>query len=188
MVPARNRPTEKGLSPVVEEASAADIPELSALAIRTYVETFGAEFEPAELTHYLEQTIAVPSWHEYLRRDRVLIARLDGQAIGYVHFGPDGTDGEVIVHRLYVDAVHQGQGIGSGLLSRALAEPHVMAAPTVRIDVWEKNPGARRLYERHGFRHEGGLEPFLLESGEIDGYDLIMVRRQRSEPDKESSE
>lgn len=161
----------------VSEASAADAEEISALAIKTYVDTFGAEFEPDELAHHLEQTISVPRWREHFVRDRVLVARLAGRAVGYVHFGPDEQTGEVAIHRLYVAAEMQGRGIGTMLLSRALAQPEVAAAPMVRIDVWENNHDARRLYERFGFRHEGGMEPFILKSGEIDGYDLILVRR-----------
>ena len=166
------------MQPEISEASIADAEEISALAIKTYVETFGAEFEPDELVHHLEQTIAAPRWREHFTRDRVLIARLDGRAIGYVQFGPGDDPGEIAIHRLYVDADFQGQGIGSELLRRVLTEPQVVAAPVIRIDVWEKNLGAQRLYTRFGFMHEGGLEPFILQSGEIDGYDLILVRRR----------
>lgn len=161
----------------ISEASAADAEEVSALAIKTYVDTFGAEFEPDELAHHLDLTISPARWHEHFARDRVLVARLGGRAIGYVHFGPAGETGDVAIHRLYVTAELQGQKIGSQLLSRALAEPEVVAAPAVRIDVWEHNHGARRLYERFGFRHEGGMEPFVLKSGEIDGYDVVLIRR-----------
>jgi ribosomal protein S18 acetylase RimI-like enzyme/SAM-dependent methyltransferase len=161
----------------ISEASAADAEEVSALAIKTYVDTFGAEFEPDELAHHLDLTISAARWREHFARDRVLVARLGGRAIGYVHFGPAGETGDVAIHRLYVTAELQGQKIGSQLLSRALAEPEVAAAPAVRIDVWEHNHDARRLYERFGFRHEGGMEPFVLKSGEIDGYDVVLIRR-----------
>lgn len=163
---------------VISDASASDVAEISALAIKTYVETFGHEFEPAELAYHLERSISVPRWREYLARDRVLVARLGGRALGYVQFGPLEDTDTVMIERLYVDADFQGRGIGSDLLRRALAEPEVAAAPLVRIDVWEKNFGAQRLYERFGFRHEGGLEPFILQSGAIDGYDFILLRRR----------
>jgi len=52
----------------ISEAALADAEELSALAIRTYVDTFGHEFEPDELAYYLDKTIAVPRWSEYLAR------------------------------------------------------------------------------------------------------------------------
>jgi GNAT superfamily N-acetyltransferase len=160
----------------ISEASADDAAEISALAIKTYVDKFGAEFEPDELARHLDRSIAVQRWIDYFRTDRVLWCKLDGRPIGYVHFGP-GTDmEEKVIHRLYVEAAHQGRGIGSALLERALAE--LAGAPVVTIDVWQDNPDARRLYERFGFRHEGGLQPFVSTDGRIEGYDLILVRRQ----------
>jgi diamine N-acetyltransferase len=162
------------------EASIGDAEDLSALAIKTYVHTFGADFEPDDLAHHLEKTISVSRWREYLAQDRVLMVRIDGRAIAYVQFGPAKNAGEIEIRRLYVDADFQGKGIGTALLERALASPEVVAAPAVMIDVWEKNERARQLYERLGFRHEGGLEPFVLKSGAIDGYDLILVRRSPS--------
>ncbi len=163
----------------ISEASLADADEISALAIRTYVETWGAEFEPDDLAWHLERTISPARWREHLQRDRVLWARLDGKPVGFVQFGPAEAPGEMLIDRLYVDAALQGQGIGSALLRRALAEPEMLAATAIRIDVWQDNFGAQRLYQRFGFRHEGGREPFVLQSGEIDGYDLILVRRPR---------
>jgi ribosomal protein S18 acetylase RimI-like enzyme len=162
----------------VSEATPADAEELSALAIKTYVETFGAEFESDELAHHLEQTIATPRWVDHLATDRVFMARVDTEPVGFVQFGPtDEAVGAIQIHRLYVDARFQGRGIGSDLLRRALAEPEVATAPMIIIDVWERNFGAQRLYERFGFRDEGGREPFVLSTGQIDGYDFKLVRR-----------
>ena len=173
-----DRVTSQATAVVVTEAAPAAISTISELAIRTYVETFGAEFEPDEMAHNLDKTISAPRWREYLVRVLVLLAYRGDRAIGYVHFGAGENDG-VTIHALYVDAAFQRHGIGSELLRSALADPVTAAAAVVRIDVWEKNPGARRLKERYGFRHEGEREPFVLKSGEIDGYDLILVRRQR---------
>jgi len=110
-----------------------------------------------------------------------LIARIAGRAIGYVQLGHARQAGEIEIRRLYVDADFQERGIGSELLRRALSAPETAAASAVLIDVWEKNLRARQLYERFGFWHEGGMEPFYLKSGEIDGYDIVLVRR-RAEP------
>ena len=162
----------------ISDASVEDAEELSALAIRTYVDTWGTEFEPDDLAWHLERTISPERWREYLGRDCVLWARVDGRPVGFVQFGPADTPGEMLLDRLYVDGTFQGQGIGSELLRRALADPQMDAAEAVRIDVWQDNLGALRLYEKFGFRHEGGREPFVLQSGEVDGYDLILIRRR----------
>jgi len=164
----------------ISEASIDDADELSALAVRTYVEAWGAEFEPDDLAWHLERTISPARWREHLLKDRVFWAHAGGEAVGFVQFGPSGRAGDMLIDRLYVDRTLQGQGIGSDLLRRALAEPECRKADAIRIDVWQDNAGARRLYERCGFWLEGEREPFVLQSGEIDGYDLILVRRREA--------
>jgi ribosomal protein S18 acetylase RimI-like enzyme len=165
----------------VVEASEADAETLSALAIRTYVAAFGTGFKPGELAYYLEQKLTARRWVEYLKRDRVLLAKIDGESVGYIQFGPDEEGRGVDIRRLYIDTAQQGRGIGTALLEKVLCLPEVVAAPAVYIDTWTENTGARRLYERFGFRHEGETKPFVLSTGEIDGYDIVLVRR-RSEP------
>jgi len=165
----------------IDEASVDDADALSALAIRTYVAAFGHSFAPDELTHYLDRKLSAVRWVEYLARDRVLLARIAGRPVGYIQFGPEEAREGVDIRRLYIDAAHQGQGIGTSLLEAVLGSPEVAAAPAVYIDTWDENTGARRLYDRFGFRHEGELKPFRLSTVEIDGYDIILVRR-RTEP------
>ena len=162
----------------VSEASLADAESLSALSIKTYVEAWGHEFEPDDLTWHLERTLSVLRWREHLARDRVLWAKLDGRPVAFVQFGPGRAPGEILIDRLYVDKELQGQGIGGDLLRRVLDEPEIATADAVTIEVWQDNADARRLYERFGFRFEGGRIPFLLKSGKIDGYDLVLVRRR----------
>ena len=68
----------------------------------------------------------------------------------------DGAEGAVVallvlrpgwVDQLYVDPARTGQGLGSALLD--LAKSRAGGA----LDLWtfERNVGARRFYERHGF-------------------------------------
>lgn len=57
-------------------------------------------------------------------------------------------------------AVHperQGRGIGSALFESLIARARAMDPPILRIELaaGAGNPGAIRLYERLGFRHEG---------------------------------
>lgn len=162
----------------IAEASLEDAEAISALAIRTYVDTWGREFAPDDLVWHLERTVSPQRWREHLVHDRVLCAWLDGHPVGFVQFGPGKGPRRMTIDRLYVERACQGQGIGSDLLRRALAEPEVATAEVVTIDVWQDNPGARRLYERFGFRDEGGRVPFVLQSGKIGGYDHILVLRR----------
>ena len=164
----------------ITAASVEDAALVSALAIRTYTDTFGADFDPVELVHYLDETVSVGCWRQYMARDSVLVARSNGTAVGYVHFGPTPDGSMLEIHRLYVLRPFQRRGIGVALLQQALSAPSSAERP-VRIDVWENNQDARRLYERFGFRDSGERKPFILKSGMIDGYDLVLLRRPQND-------
>lgn len=52
------------------------------------------------------------------------------------------------IDQLYVDPGHTRRGIGGALLQLA----HDLLAPPVRLYTFQANAGARRFYERHGYR------------------------------------
>jgi RimJ/RimL family protein N-acetyltransferase len=60
---------------------------------------------------------------------------------------------------LYVTAAWRGRGVGAGLVQAAVAHARTLAGVSaVRLGVSESAVGARRLYERCGFR-PWGVEP-----------------------------
>jgi len=78
---------------------------------------------------------------------RVIVARGAVRAMG-----AHGVDNGVgWIEQLYVAPGFNGQGLGSALLQRALAELHAAGAHPVRLWCFQANTGARRFYERHGF-------------------------------------
>ena len=66
----------------------------------------------------------------------------DGGVVGFL-----GLDGDELSH-VYVEPGRQSHGIGAGLLE------HAKTLRPERLELWvfQKNEGARRFYERHGFR------------------------------------
>jgi GNAT superfamily N-acetyltransferase len=78
----------------------------------------------------------------FIERDEIWVDEEDGTVTGFA-----GLKGDVLTH-LYVDPEHQGRGIGAALLD------HAKMQRPARLELWvfQKNDGARRFYERHGFR------------------------------------
>ncbi|MFF1907680.1 GNAT family N-acetyltransferase [Kitasatospora sp. NPDC058218] len=76
------------------------------------------------------------------------IVLVDGVFAGSVTVRPAEQGGRLLEH-FYLAPQHQGRGLGSAVLRRALAEADAAGDP-VRLDVLQGSP-ARRLYERHGF-------------------------------------
>jgi GNAT superfamily N-acetyltransferase len=73
----------------------------------------------------------------------IWVAEQAGVATGFIAFRADWVD------HLYVHPDHQGRGHGSTLLALAQA-----SATSLRLWTFQCNLGARRFYERHGFRIE----------------------------------
>ena len=78
----------------------------------------------------------------FIDHDEIWVEDEDGVVTGFA-----GLNGDVLSH-LYVDHEHQGRGIGTSLLD------HAKSQRPERLELWvfQKNEGARRFYERHGFR------------------------------------
>lgn len=75
-----------------------------------------------------------------------VIAELDGAIVGVIATEQD--DSCSWITQMAVDPLHVGLGVGSVLLQHAL---RVCRSP-IRLYTFQANAGARRFYERHGFR------------------------------------
>ncbi len=78
-----------------------------------------------------------------LPNQTVTVAEAEGRIVGFI-----AVEGEWI-EQLYLDPDWTGRGIGSRLLALATAN-----MPVSRLHCFQANDGARRFYERHGFRAE----------------------------------
>ncbi len=157
----------------IRQAVPEDSAALTRLARDTYAAAFGHTFTPADLAAHLQRHLSADSVNRWITCDSVLLAEADGRLVGFVQFGPAGLAMEL--RRLYVLDEFQGRGIGSCLLQAALAHPDMAGADCIVLDVWERNHGARRLYERYGFQVVG-RRSFEVASGASSDDDLIMQR------------
>lgn len=62
------------------------------------------------------------------------------------------TDGELLMDGIAVSREHRGEGIGSELIRHLKAHAKAEGYKTLRLDVINTNPAARKLYERLGFK------------------------------------
>jgi ribosomal protein S18 acetylase RimI-like enzyme len=122
-----------------------------------------------------EQT---PFFDASCRPENVLVAELDGMAIGYVRVEPvrqPPTARHVqTINGLAVAPGHQGRGVAGRLVDAALATARERQARKVLLHVLSTNHPAIELYRRKGFQLEGRLrDQFRLNGAYVD--DLIMA-------------
>lgn len=101
--------------------------------------------------------------------DLLLLAELDGHVVGSAGLHPVGTQlrrRHAMMLGISVSARAQGKGVGGALMT-ALLDYADNWAQVLRIEltVFHDNPRAIRLYERHGFEHEGRMKAYALRNG-----------------------
>lgn len=86
-----------------------------------------------------------------------LVALVDHAIVGWCDITPASFEGMAHVGRLGmgVKAGFRGRGIGKGLLKAALDQAFRHGLERVELEVFRSNDSAVRLYETHGFLHEG---------------------------------
>ncbi|GLQ80256.1 GNAT family N-acetyltransferase [Mesorhizobium huakuii] len=99
-----------------------------------------------------------------LPRQQVTVAEAGSEIVGFIAVSGDW------VEQLYLHPAWTGLGIGSRLLTDATA-----ALSVTKLHCFQANTGARRFYERHGFRAESFGDGTTNEEGLPD---ILYVRRR----------
>ena len=99
-----------------------------------------------------------------------LVADDDGDIVGYAGLLAAGTQADVLT--LAVATAHWGQGIGTALLDRLLAEASSRGCGEVFLEVRADNTRAQRLYHWRGFTDVGIRHAYYQPSGT----DAIVMR------------
>ncbi|MBD2714383.1 GNAT family N-acetyltransferase [Microvirga sp. STR05] len=137
--------------------------QLAAIGRQTFLETFAAENQPADMAAYLEANFSPEKQLAELQdADTVfLLARMNQQLVGYAKLRlhsrlgshPDKVSEERLeIERLYVQEDWIGTGLGATMMRRALEEGRQSHCRAVVLGVWEKNVRALEFYRRFGFK------------------------------------
>lgn len=119
---------------VIRAATQEDAAEVSRVFVAardemTYLPRISAEHRPL-----------LGGW--FIDRGPIYVAEEDGRIVGFSGV----KDGEIT--HLYVHPAAQSAGVGTRLLEHA----KTLSPDGLELWVFQRNEGARRFYERHGFR------------------------------------
>ena len=170
-----------GIETALRRATVDDAQTLATVAARTFTETFGHLYPPADLAAFLAEAYAV-------KRQRTILAHPDyavwlleqgGEAVGHAAAGPCGLphpdvapgDGEI--KRLYLLQGHQGGGNGTRMMDTIMAWLLQGGPRTLWVGAWSENLGAQRFYARHGFDRVG---EYIFPVGSIKDLEFILRR------------
>jgi ribosomal protein S18 acetylase RimI-like enzyme len=144
---------------------------------RTFINFQGEEISLEDERAYLSAQLKRTERHEEVH----LYAWCDGQLVASSGIGlKAAVCAHVGVFGIAVAHGFRGRGIGSLLMETVMdeAERQIPTMRLVTLEVFGNNPGARVLYERHGFEEYGRLPGGILHRGQyVDG--VLMQKRVR---------
>lgn len=168
----------------IRTATMADAGTLTALAERTFRDTFSADNADSDIDAYVRDELSLDRLLAEMADDAntFLLAIVDGvqQAAGYAKLrsgtpvpcfdGPDPAE----LERLYVDRQIIGNGVGAALMQAVLDTARSAGHQTLWLGVWERNARAIAFYERWGFETVG---EHVFQLGSDAQRDRVMQRR-----------
>ncbi|WP_122087934.1 GNAT family N-acetyltransferase [Halalkalicoccus subterraneus] len=147
----------------IESPVPADTDEIAELwvALADGQRAFGSHLAAAANRERIGETIA----HQ-IAEDNLLVARTEGEIVGFVMFtveyrlyAVDTTRG--MVHNVYVVPEKRGEGIGAALMDAAEAALVEKGAEAIALEVLAENEAARAFYADRGY----GAHRLELEKG-----------------------
>ncbi|MGV0815488.1 N-acetyltransferase [Mycolicibacterium boenickei] len=170
---------------IVGRASAADLPELAAVAAATFPLACPPSVTTENIAAFIADTLSEERFGEYLTDpNRIVLVARDPSITGYamlIHGVPDDSDVQQAVtqrpalelSKIYVLPVRHGGGAAQALMTAALQAAAESGARCVWLGVNQENRRAQRFYTKNGFA-VSGTKTFRLGSGVENDY--VMVR------------
>lgn len=162
------------------EATWADGPELDAMAVKVWRETFAHSAPAADIEAYVAKAYGPDGALIRDLADPAIEFRLAtdaGAIVGYAKLvtpwlpAEDIAPGGLQLSQLYVASTHHGTGIADALMQWTIARVRDRGANALYLTVWEENARARRFYEKRGFVH---IADYPFQTGTQIDRDLIM--------------
>jgi ribosomal protein S18 acetylase RimI-like enzyme len=174
------RASDDGKGFTVRDGRPDDLAALVTLSRKTFTDKFGALYPPEDLTAFLDQYHSEGYYAAVLAdpANLVRVAETDNRTLSaYLLCSPlslpadNAREGALELKRIYVDTPVQGRELGSALVREAIAWAKARGAPELFLSVFSENDGARKLYERHGWKK---VSEFIFEVGRTQDLEFLM--------------
>ncbi len=145
----------------VKEANISDVRQISEFAKHCFTDTFGHLYSEDNLNSHLEETCSEKYFKNSIIFDKILLAKIDSNIVGYIKFGEVGIPLNKVkedskeIHRLYIHPNFKQIGIGTQLMNFALSEETLKNSKNIYLSVYENNEPAKIFYKNYGFEKIG---------------------------------
>ncbi len=143
----------------IEPVELNSLGELRNLAENTFVSTFARFNSPDDIDQYVSKNFNLETIRSELTHpeSEFYFAKIDHQIAGYLKINIGQAQNELQnencleIERIYALEAYHGKGVGQKLYDKAIEIARKEKCEFVWLGVWEKNPRARRFYEKNGF-------------------------------------
>ena len=166
---------------IIKKVTIQEVEQLQNIAIRTFVDTFGADNNQQDMEDYvanklsksqLESELLSPNSHFYFAIDGDKVA-------GYLKLNTNEAQTELQgndaleIERIYVLKDYHGLKVGQLLYQYALDFATELNIKRIWLGVWEENKRAIRFYEKNGFSI---FDKHLFVLGDDEQTDFLMEK------------
>ena len=145
---------------LIDTPSAADAERLAALKTDTFIDSYAAGNDPAQLAAHIQRWLSVEAVAAQLADpDCETTWILDGtEPVGYLKLNRGraqtvpGLEAGLEVEQVYVRKSHHGLGLGGQLLDLAVETARRESFGFVWLGVWQRNENAISLYLHRGYQ------------------------------------
>jgi GNAT superfamily N-acetyltransferase len=147
---------------IVREARAGDAAAIAGVHVRTWQAAYADVF-PSEALASIDLDRRTAYWAGELERAAlgaaIIVAEAEGSIVGFASVGAargDDEHGLGELYAIYVLPESWGSGAGGALMERSLDALRAAAFEEAILWVLDRNPRARRFYEKWGWGDDGG--------------------------------
>jgi len=157
----------------IRRATLADADALSAIASRTFYDTFTSTCTKQDMQSFLVDYFNLKLLQAELsnEQDFYYLAESTGNVIGYLRFMEDYRNlplmkewKAVELKRIYVSKEFHGKGVAQQLMNFTVQYAVNNQYEVIWLGVWEHNLRAQRFYEKYGFINSGHTHDFPIGS------------------------
>jgi diamine N-acetyltransferase len=160
----------------IRELTVGDVPELRALAIKIFRDTFTPLNTPEAMEGFIAKDYTVESFEkEFTEADAKCFFICDGdKPIGYLRLRKNSEVSHILGHnhieiqRLYIDHAYHGLKAGDKLMQLAISIAKENDHEWIWLGVWEHNPRAQRFYQKWGFERFSEHDFYMGEERQTD--------------------
>jgi ribosomal protein S18 acetylase RimI-like enzyme len=150
---------------IIRTATAADAAILTAISLKTFIDTFAPHNTAADMESYTSVAFTEEKQRREIETEGVvtLLGEENDGAIAYaqIRSTPGAPHGDVEIARFYVDQSLHGRGIAQTLMDAVEQHARSLGGARLWLGVWEHNLRAIAFYRKRGFV-QCGAQPFLL--------------------------